>query len=129
MLIQSWIIWALGLPTIIVGTVANLRFNGPGAAAIFLGIIATIIYFSTYQIECLIYGKCAATAWFNMLLFLVTISGVLGYYYIAIRKGELPRLSKQNLFALSTAFQTTRDLAQKRYNVDIADYIDKFQHN
>lgn len=129
MLLQSTIIWALGLPTIIVGTIANMRFNGPGAAAIFLGIIVTMIYFSTYQIECLIHGKCAATAWLNMLIFLITISGVLGYYYISIRKGALPSLSKQNLFALSTTFQTTRDLAQKRLNVDIAEYIDKFQHN
>ena len=129
MLIQSCIIWALGLAATIVGIAANLRFYGPGAAAIFFSIMVTMIYFSTYQLECLIHGKCVATSWLNMLLFLITLSGVLGYYYLAIRNGALPSLSKQNLFALSTTFQTARDLVQKRYNVDITDYIDKIQHN
>jgi hypothetical protein len=129
MLFQSCVIWALGLAATVIGTVANLRFNGPGAAALFLGIMVVMIYFLTYQISCLIHGKCWSTSWLNTLLYLVTIGGVLWYYYVAFRNGALPSLSRQDLFTLSTSFQTTRDLVKKQYNVDISDYIDKIQNN
>jgi hypothetical protein len=125
MLLQSTIVWALGLATLVVGFIANLKFNGLGAAAIFLGIVLVMVYFLAYQIECLIHGHCQMTSWFNVALAGITITGVFTYYYIAIRNGALPSLSKQDLFRLSTLFQTTRSLVSDKYNVDITDYIDK----
>lgn len=125
MLLQSTIMWVLGIATLIVGLVANLKFNGVGAAAIFLGIMLVMVYFLVYQLECLIHGRCFFTSWFNMFLATITVSGVFGYYFIALRNGQLPRLSQQDLFRLSVPFQTTRNLISDKYNVDITSYIDK----
>lgn len=125
MLLQSTLLWILGLVALIVGFVANLKLIGIGAAAIFLGIILVMVYFLVYQVECLIYGKCVFTSWMNMGLALITISGVITYYYIALKTGQLPSLSKQDIFRLSSSFQLTRSLISDRYNVDITEYIDK----
>jgi hypothetical protein len=125
MLLQSTILWILGLITLIFGVVANLKFNGLGAAALFLGIMIVMIYFLVYQMECLIHGRCVSTSWINVVLSTITLSGVLTYYYVAMRNGQLPSLSKQDLFRLSTLFQTTRSLVSDKYDVDITSYIDK----
>lgn len=125
MLIQSTLLWCLGLITLIFGFVANIKFNGIGAAAIFLGIMLVMIYFLVYQMECLIHGKCISTSWITVGLSTITLSGVLTYYYVALRNGQLPSLSQQDLFRLSTLFQTTRSLVHDKYHVDITTYVDK----
>ncbi len=127
MLAQSMLIWILGLAALIVGFIANLKLVGVGAAALFFGIMCIMIYFLVYQIECLISGRCYATSWINTLVYLISVSAILMCYYVGLRKGELPSLSKQDLFQLSTTFQTSRDLIKTNYNVDITDYLDKLQ--
>jgi hypothetical protein len=119
MLLQNKILWAAGAVVLTLGAVANLKYYGLIAAGIYSLIVCIATYLLTYNIHCIIHGRCYATAWFNMLLGLFTLSGVLMYYIIALKHGDLPKLLDQHLLKLIPVADTTAKYVETNYGVHI----------
>ena len=106
-----------------IGAVANLKFYGLAAAAIYSLIVGLAIYLFTYNIHCVIHGRCYTTAWFNMLIGLGTLVGVLTYYIIALQNGQLPDLIDQNLLRLIPFAGQSVNYLEKNYDIHLANYL------
>ncbi len=106
-----------------IGSVANLKLLGPVAAGIYALIVGIAIYLFTYNISCVINGRCYGTAWFNMLIGLGTLAGVLWYYIMALQSGRLAKLVDQGLLRLIPGADTTAKVIENRYGVSIGDYL------
>lgn len=120
---QNKILWYGGAVVLTIGGVANLKFYGPVAAGIYALIVGIAIYLFTYNISCVINGRCYGTAWFSMLIGLGTLAGVLWYYIMALQSGKLPKLLDQGLLRLIPGADTTAKVIENRYGVAISNYL------
>lgn len=123
MLLQNKILWYAGAVVLTIGGVANLKFYGPIAAGIYSLIVGIAVYLFTYNIYCVINGRCYSTAWFSMLIGLSTLAGVLWYYIAALKTGQLPKLLDQGLLRLIPGADATAKVIENRYGVSIGNYL------
>ena len=86
MLTQNKILWFIGLAATAIGAYANFTVKGAKAAIVFTAAFLLIVYLATYQVYCLIVGRCISSAWISVGIFLTTFGGVAAAYLNSIKQ-------------------------------------------
>jgi len=97
MLTQNKILWTAGLAATAIGAYANLTAKGAKSALIFAAAFLLIVYLATFQVYCLIVGRCISSAWISAGIFLATFSGVAAVY-LNIIKNKGAQLDNSSIY-------------------------------
>lgn len=117
-MLQANIILAVGGLTGLIGTIVNFKYFGLQTAAIFSAVISILVYFSYYQVICLIKGKCVFSSWLNTIISIITFSGIGVAYYYAINQ-QMSKSYNQQLLQTNPWISKTASLLENRYNITI----------
>ncbi len=117
-MLQANIVIAVGGLTGLIGALVNLKYFGLKTAAAFIIIIGMLVYFSYYQVTCLITGKCVFSSWLSTIIAIITFSGIGVAYYYAINE-EMSKQNNLQLLQTNPWVGKTASLLENRYNVTI----------
>ena len=105
----------VGLLSIILGIIANLKQYGFTAALIFLIASFVALFVLMSEISCVISGKCYTTALFNSIISIIIFIGIIIYYgkYLA-GDSDLAEVSEQPIVKVDRAIIPVSGVVQEQ---------------
>lgn len=102
--VHNKVVGSIGIVSIILGIIANLKQYGYLAALIFLLTSLIALYVLMSEISCVISGKCYITAILNATIAFIIFGGIIVYYskYL-FGNSDLPDISKQPIVKVDRA--------------------------
>ena len=98
------LVGSLGIISIILGIIANLKQYGYTAAIIFLSASIVALFVLMSEINCVISGKCYTTALLNATIAIIIFGGIIIYYgKVLFGDSELPEVSQQPISKVDRA--------------------------
>jgi hypothetical protein len=84
-MLQSVIVVIFATITGLLGVFANIKGGSSvKSLAIFAILFSVFVYFSDYQIQCLVKGRCIYSSWLAVGVLLITLYGIAYAYYVGL---------------------------------------------
>jgi len=98
------LVGSLGILSIVLGIIANLKQYGYTAALIFLSASIVALFVLMSEISCVLSGKCYTTALLNATIAVIIFGGIIIYYskYL-LGNSNLPEVSQQPISKVDRA--------------------------
>ncbi len=119
-MLQTNIVLITGGLTGLVGLVANAKYFGLKQSAIFLALMTMLVYFTYYQVRCLVTGACIFTSWLSTAVAICTFMGIgTIYYYAIVQKND--KLRNTQLLDANPWFSRTASFIKTNYDINLID--------
>ncbi len=105
----------IGLLSILLGIIANLKQYGFTAALVFILASFTALFVLMSEISCVISGKCYTTALFNSIISIIIFIGIIIYYgkYL-VGDSDLAEVSQQPIIKVDRAIIPVTGVVQEQ---------------
>ena len=123
-ILQISIIGLFGLVAAGLAFTANIMRNGWLTALASAIIILVILILTVRQIQCVIFGRCYFTSWFNTFIG-VSVLGSAALYYLLALLGHvpLPGIEDQPITAANPNIKYVTDTLKNRLNFDVYSFV------
>lgn len=113
--IHNKFVGGLGILSIIMGIIANLKQYGYSAAFIFVIASVIALYVLMSEISCVLSGKCYITALLNATISILIFGGIIVYYgkYL-LGDSDLPEVSEQPIVKVDKAVVPVTGILQNQ---------------
>lgn len=98
------LVGSLGIISILLGIIANLKQYGYTAAIIFFSASIVALFVLMSEINCVLSGKCYTTALLNTIITIIIFGGIIFYYgKVLIGDSDLPKVGEQPITKVDRA--------------------------
>lgn len=119
-MIQTNLVLAIGVISLILGSIANYIRYGVLMTFAFLLIISLALYIIVDEIRCVIHGKCYLTSWVNSIVGVFAFGSVAIYYIIALMSGDnIPVIEEQPIVYLNKNVSSILATVRDEFNINV----------